>query len=153
MFIYTITTEGEDGISSVDFIHHEKHFTKDEFMNHIHECLPELIDYIKNEIPQNEIDKKIDFYEKKIKTCNDIEEKKYLKSFLEFLKKDPFNVLKYLKETILWNFYSIEKLKKLLSEKFGYIIVDSIVNINLEEKYPPINIDDVNIDLIKEKIF
>ena len=127
--------------------------TEDEFINHIHECLPELVDCIKNKIPNNQVDEKIYFYEKKIESCDDIEENKYLKSFLDFLKIDPFSVLKYLKYTRIWDYDSLGDLKKLLSEKFGCVIVDHLINISLEEKDPQINIDDVNIDSIKKTIY
>lgn len=91
MFVYTLTTEYVyDGIEELriwgfDFIYHEKLFIQDEFLEHIHSCLEEVEDFIKNESSNQKLEKYITSYKKEYEIEKTQKKWKY-KKFIEDIK-------------------------------------------------------------------
>jgi len=160
---YTYYYKGENY-----YIFHNEYFDDEKFNSHLEECLPELINFYKNELPILERKDRINRETARIaeiQNWSEKQKKNFCNKFINNPNDEKINeaYAKYLKNQIErsqelehreikkplhfeWDESSIGYLINLLCEKFGYEKFDNIMNQNFEYGEIPTN------GIMKDKI-
>jgi len=151
MYLYDIFACGDDYYGDSYCLYHEQYFTHGEFIEHIKQCVPELVEFVKFELPIINWEKQKQFQKESLDDISnwDDKQKEHLKqltipgdtieekyqNFIQIHTKRLEKIEKTIPQQnkdFEWSAESIDYLIDILCKKFGYSKFDNETHFSVD---------------------